>query len=71
MRGKRVYEVCMNVFSTVCILELRATHAKYSHALSLSHDDTMCRSGRLLSECAGNETKDGLRRGGYRREVKK
>ena len=40
MRRKRVYEVCMNVFSNVCILELRATHAKrtkYSHALSFIH----------------------------------
>ncbi len=39
MRRKRVYEVCLNVFSTVCILELRVTH-EYSHALSLAYTHT-------------------------------
>ena len=41
MRRRRVYEVCLNVFSTyvfsVCILELRVTHAKYSHARANTH----------------------------------
>ena len=35
-----MYEVCLNVFSTVCILKLRVTHAKYPHALSFIHTHT-------------------------------
>ena len=55
MRRKRVYEVCLNVFSSVCILELRVTHAKYSHALSISfiHTHTQAPSSNLANLGSG------------------
>ncbi len=53
MRRKRVYEVCLNVFSSVCILELRVTHAKYSHALSCIHTHRQAPSSNLANLGSG------------------
>jgi hypothetical protein len=53
MRRKRVYEVCLNVFSTVCILELRVTHAKYSHERSLSYTHRQAPSSHLANLGSG------------------